>query len=40
MVKVLAPAKINFTLDITGKLENGYCRYGYAVGKSMRCCYS
>ena len=24
MVKVLAPAKINFTLDITGKLENGY----------------
>lgn len=24
MVKVLAPAKINFTLDITGKLPNGY----------------
>ena len=24
MVKVLAPAKINFTLDITGKLDNGY----------------
>lgn len=24
MVKVLAPAKINFTLDITGKLNNGY----------------
>lgn len=24
MVKVLAPAKINFTLDITGKLANGY----------------
>ena len=24
MVKVIAPAKINFTLDITGKLENGY----------------
>lgn len=24
MVKVLAPAKINFTLDITGRLENGY----------------
>lgn len=24
MVKVLAPAKINFTLDITGKFENGY----------------
>lgn len=24
MVKVLAPAKINFTLDITGRLDNGY----------------
>lgn len=24
MFKVLAPAKINFTLDIVGKLENGY----------------
>ncbi len=24
MIKVLAPAKINFTLDITGKLDNGY----------------
>lgn len=24
MIKVLAPAKINFTLDITGKLPNGY----------------
>ncbi len=24
MVKVLSPAKINFTLDITGKLPNGY----------------
>lgn len=24
MLKVLAPAKINFTLDIVGKLENGY----------------
>ena len=24
IIKVLAPAKINLTLDITGKLPNGY----------------
>ena len=23
-IKILAPAKINLTLDITGKLSNGY----------------